>query len=125
MLIALDFGLSRIGIARSEGILAEPLESLPNNEHFIQNLTQLLENEIPEKIIIGKPQNTKLEAQFTQFIQNIMQHFLTNVVIQEEDFSTKEAKNRLVSSGISKKKRQSDDNAMAACVILERYLENC
>lgn len=121
MILGIDYGLAKIGVAITEGLIPSPLITLPNNKFFFQNVRERLHGEQPEKIIIGKPKFRPYQELFDLFIENLTQEFNCPVILYEEDFSTREAKIRLGQSQLSRKQKKKDD-AMAACIILERYL---
>ena len=121
MIIGIDYGLSKIGVAITEGEIPSPLITYPNNKFFVQNLKQKI-SEKPEKIVIGTTTNQPYREKFERFVNNLQLEFQCDIIYFEEDFSTKEAKKRLGQSQMSKRRRKKDD-AMAACIILERYLE--
>lgn len=122
MILAVDFGLQKIGLAISEGVFAAPFAVLPNNEHFIYNLSQKLP-EKPETILIGKPSYLPYQDQYSEFVRKVEAHFQTKLIYVDEDYSTIESKNILKRPDLNRKKRR-EDNAQAASIILERYLES-
>jgi RNase H-fold protein (predicted Holliday junction resolvase) len=122
MILAIDFGLRKIGLAISEGIFATPLAVLPNNKHFIHNLSQKLP-EKPKTILIGKASYFPYQDQYSEFVRKIETHFQTKLIYVDEDYSTIESKNILKRPNLTRKKRR-EDNAQAASIILERYLES-
>lgn len=121
MTLGIDYGLAKIGVAITEGEIASPLITLPNNKFFISNVKERI-HENPEVIVVGIPKFRPYQELFDSFIEQLKSSFHCQIVFIEEDFSTKEAKIRLGQSMFSKKRKAKDD-AMAACVILERYLE--
>lgn len=122
MILAIDFGVKKIGLAISEGLIASPLAVLPNNEHFIYNLNQKL-SEKPETILIGRPSYLSYQEQYSKFVRNMEAHFQTKLIYVDEDYSTIESKSLLKRADLTRKKRR-EDNAQSATIILERYLDS-
>ncbi|OGG07323.1 hypothetical protein A2872_03850 [Candidatus Gottesmanbacteria bacterium RIFCSPHIGHO2_01_FULL_42_12] len=110
MIIAVDYGKSLCGLAVSyEGKLAEPLCSV-KTEKVIQKIKSLN----PDMVIVGisAGESANLALGFAKEVENML-GLKTELV--DETLTTIEARQ------ITNKK---DDNAIAAAIILERFLEN-
>lgn len=123
-IIALDVGSKNVGVARSRsGVIAEPVGVWPRRPQtaFLQQLRDLLDTEQVELVVIGQPANlTALQqVDFNEFTHEV-ERLGVAVKLIDEDFSTQEARTRTKPK--SKQPRGHAD-AIAAQIILERYLE--
>ena len=131
-ILAIDYGLKRIGIAISDEnrILAFALETISSSEIF-SYLNQITIKENIDVFVIGKPiqkDNTpsNLETNIQQFINN-----LTRIYPQikldryDERFTSVIAKKTIIDSGINRKKRRNKKlvDKISATLILQSYLE--
>src|SRR5260370_6034903 len=57
--LGIDFGASRIGVAISDelGMLAHPLETIPNNDAFLPKLQKIVLEKGISAIVVGIPRN--------------------------------------------------------------------
>lgn len=118
--LALDLGEKRVGAALSRsGIIAEPYETLDFNDDFFGKLKKICRTENIIKIIVGLPKSLRgeinaQEKKTRRLAQKIRRETKIKVLLFDESFSTKIAKERF---GGERKDEES------AVVILENYLE--
>ena len=130
--LAIDYGLSRTGLSISdtEKIFAFPMETVKTNQ-LINRLKDLIESENISRIIIGKPkrfsgQDSEIESQILKFINSISNIFDKKQIFRyDERFTSKIAKNAIISSGIKKKSRSDKSlvDKISATIILQDYLQ--
>jgi len=116
-ILAIDFGLKKIGLAVSEGILAEPLGIVKKKEQ----IKKICERYKIEKIVIGLSEG-KMAQKTKQFGQKLSRETGLPVVYQDETLTSREAQNLMIKIGKSKKGRKKGDHAIAAALILNEYL---
>ena len=116
-LLGIDFGLKNIGLAFSEGFLAEPLGTV-KNEYQVQ---QICDKHQVEKIIIGLSEG-KMADQTKLFGEKLRKLTALPIEYQDETLTSEEAKRLMVKIGKPKKKRQEQSHAIAAALILQNYL---
>jgi putative Holliday junction resolvase len=116
-LLGVDHGLRRIGLAISEGELAEPL----GIAHSLEDVIKISQLQNIEKIIIGLPtaQNEKIES----FGKRLWEITEIPVEYWDETLSTVTARSRRANSGAGAKKRRATIDDHAAAVILQSYLD--
>lgn len=121
--LGIDFGLKRIGLAISDGIIAAPLKTLEvkNFKDSIEKIQKLIKEEGSEQIVVGLPEG-RIGQTVLGFIKALRQSGL-NVVEADETLSTQRATAQMIDSGISRKNRQIND-ATAAAIILQNYLDS-
>ena len=131
-IIAIDYGLKRIGVAISDEsrVLAFGLDTVSVSE-IILFLTQIVNKEHIDVFVIGKPlqkDNTQseIENEILRFIKKLKLIF-PQIVIQryDERFTSLIAKKTIIESGINKKKRADKKlvDKISATLILQSFLE--
>lgn len=124
-LLGFDFGTRRIGVALGNTITgqARPLEiiaSEPVKPRF-HRIEQLLHEWQPNLLVVGLALTTSggeqdATARCRRFANQLHGRFGLPVVLQDERNSSLEAQ--------ALQKRHAPDDALAACVILQRYLDS-
>lgn len=120
--LGIDWGLKRIGLAVSEGQLATPFLNLEINglSDGIEKIINLIKKENIDLVILGKP-----EGKMGKIVDKTYQAFLKNKInikLTDETLSTHDAKKIMIEMGFGKGARK-EDNAVAAALILQRYLD--
>jgi putative Holliday junction resolvase len=126
MILGLDWGQRKIGlaIAEPEIAIASAFDVIENNEHIFEELHKVIEQNNIDMIVIGKSahlsqeDNTKL---IESFGDTCCEELGLAVVFVPEMFSTREAHTNLKSAG--KKNLDDKDDAEAARIILQQYLD--
>ncbi|WP_239986705.1 Holliday junction resolvase RuvX [Fastidiosibacter lacustris] len=129
-LIGFDFGNSRIGVASGQMITktATPIATISakKGEPQWKELDKIIKQWRPTDIVIGLPidakdQETKITEQTRAFAEKIKQRYQKPVHLIPETFSTREARWRLEEVQ-NKSNRHLKVDALAACVILETWM---
>ncbi len=132
-ILAIDFGEKRIGIAITDplNLFAYPLTTINNDSGFMNNLKALLDQYKVVKILIGNPvKEDGSEARIFDQIFNLKNEIETKfnipIEIVDERYSSEIARQRIIESVKSKKKRRDKSlvDKNAAAVILEDYLRS-
>lgn len=126
-LLALDFGLRKIGVAISDELqkFAFAQEALANNLKFLSALKQLTETEKVGMIIMGKSTSEEIWEASKTAAKKIEQQCNIPVLFVDEEYSTQQALALPHMLGMKKKQRQQfDDDSAAAAYILESYLQS-
>ncbi len=120
--LGVDWGLKRIGLALSDGELATPFISvnISGLQDGVKKIKDLVEKEDIKVLVIGLPEGKSGEM-VKKTIRELRKIGL-EVIVGDETLSTQIAINEMVELKYGKKKRK-DDNAMAAAIILQRYLD--
>ncbi len=132
-IIAIDYGLKRIGIAISDEsqILAFGLNTISNLE-IISFLREIIEKENVNILVIGKPLQknnspSEIESSIILFINKLNINFPQIIIKRyDERFTSLIAKKTIIEGGIKKMKRRNKDlvDKISATIILQSYLEN-
>lgn len=134
-IMALDVGERRIGVALSDalGITAQPLmtynRAKDNRKEDIQGLWELIKKHEVEKLVVGLPKNMNNTLGFkAEEVQNFIKALVEVEEIPvewvDERLTTVSAERALLEADVSRKKRKSVIDKMAAVLILQTYLES-
>ncbi len=131
-ILCFDFGKKRVGIAITDElkIISSPYDTISPDEviHFIDSYSK--KNDI-ELIVVGLPydlqgRSTDATNYTLSFIKKIKKHF-TQIKIDtyDERYTSKIAKDVILSMGKNKKYRQNKSNVdkISASLILQSYLK--
>ena len=132
-ILGLDYGEKRIGVAVCDelGITAQGLPTIvrKNKKHDWEILGNLVKNYQVEKVVIGYP--VRLDGsegiqceKVNRFALLLEKTFNIPVMKWQETLSTREAEEILINSGVRWKKRKEKVDKLAACLILQNYLDS-
>jgi len=127
VILAIDFGTKKLGLAISDPsrIMAMPLSVIPAE---ISQLKAIIEQRKPAGIVMGLPINMDgtsgaQAALVEKFAQKLFGLCELPILLQDERLTTRAASNALKILGLNRKLRDSRDDQVAACMILETALE--
>lgn len=132
-ILGLDYGEKRIGVAVCDelGLTAQGLPTIirKTKKHDLEILTNLIKNYKVEKIVLGYP--VRLDGsegiqceKVNRFAALLTKIFSLSVIKWPETLSTKEAEDILINSGVGWRKRKKEVDKLAACIILQNYLDS-
>ncbi|MCX7928649.1 MAG: Holliday junction resolvase RuvX [Patescibacteria group bacterium] len=123
--VGIDYGLKKIGIAVSEGNLAEPLMvmNVKDEDDAINKLTNLIKSfGNVNEIVIGISEG-EMASRIRKFARRLQHGTSSKVKFRDETLSTYEAQKLSIESGKKQKKRRAMKDAYAAAIILQNYLD--
>lgn len=122
--LGLDYGRKKIGLAISEGILAEPYKVVRfvNKGKAVKDIKLISEKEGINQIVLGISEG-RMAEETKEFGKKLEKIIGTPVVYQDETLSTREAQSLSIKAGIKRKKRKSLEDAFSAALILQSYLD--
>jgi putative holliday junction resolvase len=132
-LIAIDYGEKRIGIAVTDplNIFVYPLVTLPNDHKFFTELKKIIDEYHVVKIILGYPlkesgEESNSSKAVLKFKDELTDKIKLPAELVDERYSSDIAKQRMIESVPSKKKRRDKSllDKNAAAIILEDYLNS-
>ena len=132
-IVALDFGLKRIGVAITDdfNIIASALDTVSSN-NIIPFLNKIVEKNDIKTIVVGQPLQkdyspSSIEKEILKFI-DVLKNKFPNISLERynERYTSVIAKKVIIQSGISKSKRKDKSlvDKISATIILQSYLEN-
>ena len=131
-ILAIDFGRKRTGLAVTDvlRITANPLLTIETKD-LIPWLTDYIAREPVDEVVIGHPtQMNGEESESMNYIRPFMGVFKKHfpnlpITMYDERFTSVLAHQAMIAGGMKKKARQDKAvvDKIAACIILEGYLE--
>lgn len=132
-ILGLDYGEKRIGVAVCDelGLTAQGLSTLvrKTKKNDLEILNRWVNHYSVQKIVIGYP--LRLDGsegiqceKVNRFASLLEKTFLLPVIKWPETLSTKEAEEILRGSGVRWRKRKEKVDRLAACLILQNYLDS-
>ena len=133
--LGLDLGSVTLGVAISDalGIIANPIGTykiITNDLHDALNCVKLLVSEHHvDKIVLGLPKNMNgsigQQAEYTLEFKKILEAELNlEVIMVDERLTSRMANQVMIKADISRKKRKSNVDKLAATIILQAYLDS-
>lgn len=131
-ILAIDYGTKRCGVAVSDPlqIIAGGLETV-STDKIMDFLTRYLSEEEVETIVVGEPMypdgNPAQIAHLVKgFVRQLQRAFpKTEIAMQDERYSSEEAKDAIRMSGAGQKKRRDKSlvDKVSAAIILQNFME--
>ena len=132
-IVALDFGLKRIGVAITDdlNIIASALDTV-SSQNIVPFLKKIIEINDIKTIVVGQPRQkdyspSVVEKEILKFIDVLKKNF-PNISLEryDERYTSLMAKKVIIQSGVSKSKRKDKFlvDKISATIILQSYLEN-
>jgi len=130
--LAIDFGLKRVGLAISDetGTVAQPLRYLEggSDESVGRAVAQTAAGRGASKIVVGIP--VRMSGQASQQTERTLRFFdalcrLTTLPVErwDERLTTAQARRALLEGNVRRKTRQQKIDSMSAQIMLQSYLD--
>lgn len=132
-IVAVDHGEKRIGLALSDptATIASPLKVIEHVSRMMDaaQVANLAHENQAGLIVIGQSFDEEglpnlAGRRAAKFAEALKQQTDIPIVLWDESFSTQDARLTRVELGVSRKKRGGHQDALAAVVILQSYLES-
>ncbi|MBI2026854.1 MAG: Holliday junction resolvase RuvX [Deltaproteobacteria bacterium] len=128
-ILALDIGDKRTGIAVSDPMgwnQAQPVKTILTI-HLLDELPKLIAEYSIEKVVIGMPYQddgtvSGQGKKIMKKVESVKGVINIPIVFWDESLSSREAEEFLIHAGLSRKKRKSVSDTLAAVLILQSYL---
>jgi len=130
--LGLDIGDKRIGVALSdpESILASPLTIIDRGDERqgIEAIVGVINQYQVRQIVVGLPRSMngsigKQAEKVEAFVQKLCRHTEVPVEFRDERLTTVAAKGLMKAANTKKTRRKARDDAVAAALILQGYLD--
>ncbi len=131
-ILSVDHGEKRIGLALSDptGTIASPLRVIDHVSRLMDaaQVAALAQENEAGLIVIGQSFDEEGRPNLAgrraaKFAQALLEQTSIPIVLWDESFSTQDARIARIELGVSRKKRGGHQDALAAVVILQSYLE--
>ena len=130
-ILGIDYGDARVGVAVSDvlGFMAQGVKTIKNTgiKQLLNELNEVLTEYKPERIVIGLPKNMdgtegfRAEATY-EFANKLKTIYKGEIIFWDERLSSVGAARYLNETNTRGKKRKNVLDTVAACIILEGYL---
>lgn len=124
MYLGIDLGRKKTGLAISEGSIASPYKTITH-----ESLAQAVEKTVHEidnldaKIVVLGYVEGKNKAYFEKFAKLIKSKRPNlKIIMEDETLTTGQARQTMVKFGLPQKKKSKKEDAIAASIILQGYL---
>ncbi len=123
-ILGIDYGKKKVGIAYAETFLSEPLQVIhyEEKEVLIERLKRLVAEKEIEQVVVGISEG-EMAIESKVFGEELKKHLLVPISFFDETLSTEYAKNLAIEAGVGRKKRREMEDAFAASVMLQNYLD--
>lgn len=132
-LLAIDYGLKRVGLAVTDPlqIISTALETVPTKQ-LLNFLVTYCKTEQVDAFIVGKPLNLNLQKTDStdavlKFVPQLKKSFPNHAVhLHDERFTSKMALDAMIRAGSTKKDRRKKENIdkVSATIILQSFIES-
>ena len=118
-ILGIDYGRSKIGLATSEGLISEPWKVIhvKSFEDAVGKIKSVIIEASVDKVVVGVSEG-KMGEESKKFAEKI------GAETSDETLSTQDAQRMSIEAGISRKKRREMEDAYAAAVMLQNYLDS-
>jgi len=123
-ILGIDYGRSKMGLAFADGSLAEPLKVIRYVDTRIvaEQIKKIIEEAGIEKVVVGVSEG-EMAKESENFSKNFGKMLKIPVETADETLSTQEAQLLSKEAGIHQKKRHQMEDAYAATIMLQNYLD--
>lgn len=124
-ILGIDYGRSKIGLAIADGKLAEPLMVLKykDEKELVKRIKTEIEKGKIEKVVIGVSEG-KMAVETEKFIRRLNKEINIPVEEFDETLTSRDAQSLSIQAGINRKKRREMEDAYAAALILQNWIDN-
>ncbi len=124
-ILGVDWGEKKVGLALGVGKIAEPYEVIRYSDINLlkETLKEILDKEKIDKIVVGVSEaESGLKAR--KFGAEVLGNLGREVVYFDETLSTAQAQELSRQAGIKRKKRKALEDAFAASIMLQSFLDS-
>ncbi|MEK7472618.1 MAG: Holliday junction resolvase RuvX [Patescibacteria group bacterium] len=133
-ILGIDYGRKKIGLAISNGKLAEPMKVIRYTDikKLSEQIRQIIKQEKIEKVIVGVSEgemaieSKKFATLITSYQPQSGKLRLSPVTVEfsDETLSSYDAVDMSIQAGMSRKKRKEMEDAFAASIMLQSYIDH-
>lgn len=124
-ILGIDWGERKVGLALADGPLAEPYKVIRYKDIGMlgETIKKIVEREKIEKVVVGVSEGTSAEESMN-FTSVLSFKLAVPVETFDETLTTQEAQKLAIEAGIKRSKRQGLEDAYAATLMLQNYLDS-
>lgn len=123
--LGIDYGKHKVGIAFSDSPLSEPLKVIIYEEIDVlkEKIKRLVEEMAIERVVVGVSEG-EMGEESKDFAKDLEDYLNIQVATFDETLSTQYAQSLSIQAGMGQKKRHQMEDAFAAAVMLQNYLDD-
>jgi len=123
-ILGIDYGRKKMGLSIATGKLAEPYKviRIQEEEDATAKIGEIVKEEGVDEIVVGISEGAMGE-ETRSFGKRLSGRLGINVEFWDETLSTQDSQTLSIEAGLSRKKRKGLEDAFAATVMLQSYLE--
>jgi len=124
-LLGIDYGRSKIGLAVSDGKIAEPMAvmRIKNGEEGIRKVSNVIKELNITKVVLGISEGV-IAQESKEFGKSLENRIKIPVLFQDETLSTKSAQELSINANIKRRKRREMEDAFSAAIILQGFIDS-
>ncbi len=124
-ILGIDYGRKKIGLATASRSLAEPYEVIrfQSEKEVFEKIDAVVKKEKIETVVVGISEG-EMGEESQNFSLNLKEKLSIPVETFDETLSTQEAQRLSQEAGIKRIKRHELEDAYAAAVMLQNYLDS-
>lgn len=119
--IGIDYGRRQVGVAISDGDLAQGIGEY-NTKEALTQLTLLCQKEHATLVVVGLPEGY-VKTYAKSFGENLAKSAKINVVYWDETLTSRVASEQLAQGDYRRKSKHTKVHRVAAALILQSYLD--
>lgn len=124
-ILGIDYGRSKVGLALADGPLAEPIKVIKYKDIKILSgeIEKIIEKENVGKVVVGVSEGSMGEES-KKFALGLS--LITTAIVEtyDETLTSHDAQALSMEAGINRKKRREMEDAYAAAIMLQNYLDS-
>lgn len=123
IILGIDVGLAKTGVARAEGSFAEPRAVIHEKDisRLVSTIQNLAVKEQAEKVVIGIPEGELVTL--ANEVGDKLGDLGIDVEFWDETLTTQDAQRLAIEARMPQQKRREFEDAIAAAVMLQSYLD--
>lgn len=123
IILGIDVGQAKTGVARAEGLFAAPLTVIHEKDvgRLVRKIEELVTRENAEKVVVGIPEGEIVTL--ANEVGDKLADFGVDVEFHDETLTTQDAQKLAIKARIPQQKRRELEDAFSATVMLQSYLD--
>ena len=124
--LCFDLGLKNTGVAWADSTkLPQPLTTLHHRDtkHLLDQIKKMIVKHNPDLVVFGKPSRGVIEDLSKDLKNKLKDFYSGKVYLQDEDFSSQQAQEKIIQTGKSIVKRRRIQHSAAASVVLQNFFD--
>lgn len=124
VVLGIDYGRAKIGLATADGKLAEPLRvfRVKSKAEAVKKVVELVQALQAEKVVVGVSEGDMGREQ-EKFALRVKSGLTVPVITWDETLTTQDAQAMAIGAGVPIKRRKNMEDAFAAAVMLQSFLD--